>query len=114
MAIQWRLKTYLAQSKGIYKAVDFQKRIAKKTGVLISLQNLCNYMNGKPSEIRLKTMELICTALDCQMNDFCTVSPKETKVDKSFSEGLKKLSFKNTPIAKRAIDHFPEPKEYER
>jgi len=75
MAIHWRLKTYLATKHGIYGAVAFQKIIVKKTGVLISIPNLCHYLEKKPKLLPLKTMELFITALECQLEDFCQVRP---------------------------------------
>jgi guanylate kinase len=55
MAINWKLKTYLAKEHSIYKLVDLQKKITKSTGVIISTQNLANMMNHKPKQIRLET-----------------------------------------------------------
>lgn len=108
MAISWRLRTYLATKHGIYNPSAFQKRIVKKTGVLISTQNLCNYLNGKPKAIRLKTVELIVTALECDLSDFLEIKPLDTPVGET-----KKLSYQNTPLSKRAVSQFPDPKNYQ-
>ena len=108
MAISWRLKTYLATKHGIYRVTAFQKRITKKTGVLISIQNLCNYLNAKPKAIRLKTLELIVTALECNLNDFLEITPQKSSPPCE----TKKLSYQNTPLSKRALKNFPDPKDY--
>ncbi len=108
MAISWRLKTYLATKHGIYLATSLQKRIVKKTGVLISTQNLCNYINAKPKSIRLKTVELIVTALECELSDFLDIKPAQIPVGET-----KKLSYQNTPLTKRAVSQFPDPKNYQ-
>lgn len=110
MAILWRLKTYLANKHGIFGAVKFQKKIVKETGVLISVQNLCNYLENKPKSIRLKTIEIICSALDCEMQDFCEVKPKPQVIKQN--EEPQKLSYQNTPHNKRAVKQFPNPKDY--
>jgi DNA-binding Xre family transcriptional regulator len=107
MAIHWRLKTYLATSHGIYHATALQKRIVKKTGFLISTPNLRSYMNRKPKSIRLKTLELIVTALECELSHFLEIKPAEISVGET-----KKLSYQNTPLSKRAVDQFPDPKNY--
>lgn len=107
MAVHWRLKTFLSTKHGIYRATQLQKRIVKKTGVLISLQNICNYLNTKPKAIRLKTLELIVTALECDLSDFLEIKPAKTDPGET-----KKLSYQNTPISKRAVKNFPNPKEY--
>ena len=105
--ISWRLKTYLATSHGIFDATSLQKRIVKKTGVLISIQNLCNFLDQKPKSIRLKTIELIVTSLECSMSDFLEVKPAEFTVGETT-----KLSYQNTPLSKRAVSQFPNPKDY--
>jgi DNA-binding Xre family transcriptional regulator len=112
MAIHWRLKTYIATRHGIYKAVTFQKIIVRKTGVLISIQNLCNYLEKKPKSIRLKTIEILCTALDCELGDFCEVKPLPSIKPGSAEAGARKLSYQNTPLSKRAVRDFPDPKAY--
>ena len=106
MAITWNLKT-LASNKGIYRSKDLQRRIAEKTGVLISLQNVCNLLNEKPQSVKLKTIEIICTTLDCKMNDFCDITPG--KFDNSKT---RKLSSKNTPQSRRGKSDFPDPEDY--
>jgi DNA-binding Xre family transcriptional regulator len=97
MAISWRLRTYLATKHGIFSAVPFQAKITAATGVIISVQNLRTYMNDKPKLIPLKTIELICTALQCELSDFCQVKPQSPSLQKT---PPRKLSFHNTPIKK--------------
>ena len=106
MAVHWRLKTYLATKHGIYRINTFQKLIVKKTGVLISAQNLSQYMKS-PKTLRLTTIEILCSALECELSDFCTVGPGTMK-----PESLRKLSFQNTPLSKRAAKNFPNPSDY--
>lgn len=111
MAISWRLKTYLATKHGIFSAVDFQKKIITATSVIISVQNLRAYINDKPKLIPLKTIELICTTLQCELSDFCEVRPQPKNLGKPTP---KKLSFHNTPLKKRASGQFfPDPTHYE-
>lgn len=113
MAINWKLKTYLATKHGIYGATALQKQIIKKTGVIISIQNLCNYIDKKPKAIRLKTIEIVCKALSCELKDFCEVKTElSTNPGKESICEIKKLSYQNTPHSKRAFKNFPDPKDY--
>ena len=77
MAISWKLKTYLSITHSIYTLVDLQKKIALKTGFIISSQNLGNIVNHRPKQIRLETIEIICSALDCKLDDFLEIKPKK-------------------------------------
>jgi DNA-binding Xre family transcriptional regulator len=108
MAIQWKLKTYLATQHGIYNALAFQRKITLKTGIIVSLQNLCNYLEHKPKQLPLQTAELFVSALECQLEDFLQITPLTLK---TLGEP-KKHSYKNTPHSKRAIQSFPNPDDY--
>lgn len=108
MSIHWRLKTYLATKHGIFTATELQKKIVEKTNILISLPTLCRYCHKKPKSIPLATVELICTALNCSLSDFCDVQPMKKSRSKK-----KKLSYKNTPHSKRVQNSYPDPSHYE-
>jgi DNA-binding Xre family transcriptional regulator len=111
MAITWRLRTLLATKHAVFSAVELQKKIARSTGVIISVQNLRSYLNKKPTQIPLKTMELICTALQCKLSDFCEIKPQPQATG---TLQTKKLSFHNTPIKKRGCGQlFPDPIHYD-
>ena len=107
MSIEWKLKKYLAENHAIFSVTAFKSVIAENTGTIISLQNLCNYINSKPKMIRLETIQIICSALNCKLDDFCKISPEENKK----KEGVK-LSYKNTPHSKRGAHQFPNPQDY--
>lgn len=109
MAVHWKLKTFLSTQHGIFSATELRKLIAKRTGVIISLQNLCNLINGHPTLLSLKTMEIICTGLDCSLADFLSITPGQYKRPKE----NKKLSYKNTPLSKRGGPQFPTPQDYQ-
>jgi len=106
--IRWKLKAELLKKHQISKVVDLQKLIIKKTNVIISVANLCKYVNSQPKMIRLETIEIICSALDCDLSSILSVNPKVFKTEKKT-----KLSFKNTPKSKIATKSFPEPSNYE-
>jgi len=108
MTIKWSLKKYLLEKHSIRSATDLRKVVIKKTGVTISLQNVCNLINKRPSSIRLETMELICTTLNCKLEAFCQISTKKKGPNRP-----KKLSYKNTPHSKRGLSQFPDPEDYQ-
>ena len=106
--IRWKLKTVMTEKYQIYSVTDLQKLIAKKTGIVISVANLCKLVNRPPKMIRLETMEIICSALECELSSILKVGPKAFNPEKK-----SKLSFKNTPKSKIAKKGFPEPRDYE-
>jgi hypothetical protein len=56
----------------------------------------------------LETIEIICSALDCESDKFLSIRPKKLN-----PQNKRKLSFKNTPLNKRATKIFPNPLDYE-
>ena len=108
MSTQWKLKTYLATKHKIYHATSLQRKIVNQTGVLISIQNLCNYLEKKPKRIPLRILELLITTLGCNLEDLLKITPAQVP---AFSSPTK-LSYQNTPHSKRATHRFPNPQDY--
>lgn len=92
---------------GIYTVTELRKVIIKKTGYIISIGNLCKYVNHTPTMLKLETAEIICSALGCELSDFFKIRPKKFK-----NISRKKLSYKNTPKKMIGIDSFPDPENY--
>lgn len=111
MAIQWRIRTLIAQKFQIYRLTEIQKKIIDRSGVKISLQQLSEIVNKRPKSLKLSTMEIICTAFDCNLSDFCEVRPSQSIAKKR--KKIRKLSPTNTPLSKRNIKAFPDPNDYQ-
>ena len=77
MAVQWTLRKWLAAERGIYRATDLQRLILEQTGVHLSVQSVSSLMIRPPKAIRFRTIQPLCTALRCQLSDFCVVLPDE-------------------------------------
>lgn len=107
MPIKWTLKQYLHSNHTEMTPTKLKKLIANKTGVSISLQNICNLVNKKPTMLRFKTIEIICTALECKLEDLCQITPNH-----KISKKERKLSYKNAPLSKRGVLDFPNPEDY--
>ncbi|MFT6128096.1 MAG: DNA-binding Xre family transcriptional regulator [Flavobacteriaceae bacterium] len=108
MSVSWRLKTYLSQKHSIYTPTALKKEITLKTGIIVSLPNICKLINKKPALVSLNMMELLCSTLDCKLSDFFEITPREYK--NKYEK--KKYSYKNTPLSKRGTQGFPSPKDY--
>jgi len=107
MTIRWNFKSYLSSKHNIYTVTELRATITKKTGYVISIANLCKYVNSRPTMLKLETIEIICSALECEISDFLKIGPKKFK-----NKNRKKLSFKNTPKEKRGVKSFPNPENY--
>ncbi len=79
MPIVWNLKKWLAVEHDIYRPSELQALLAEKGGVQISLQAISALLSGKPSALRLQTIQALCNTLDCKLSDFCEVLPDTAK-----------------------------------
>ena len=107
MAIHWKLKQYVRDKHGLFRLKDLRAHIEEKTGIIVSLQHLSDLAKGCPKSIRLRTMEILCSALDCTLHDLLTIGPSKRK-----EKTVKKLSYQSTPLEKRGRDVFPNPADY--
>ena len=79
MPLVWNLRKWLAVNRDIYRPVDLQKLIAEKAGVHLSLQAVSALMQSTPSALRIATLEVLCTALECKASEFFDVLPPNTQ-----------------------------------
>ena len=107
MAIYWKLKRYVRDKHQLFRLKDLQHHITEKTGVVVSLQHLSDLVRGCPKSIRLQTMETLCSALNCNLNDIVSIEPSKRK-----EKTPKKLSYNSTPLGKRGQNAFPNPSDY--
>lgn len=108
MPIKWNLKRYLAAKHHIYSAKELQRLVIKKTGIIISHANICKLVNNEPRQLNLKTVEIICSALSCELSDFFNVTPKNF----SKKDNPRKLSPSKAPITRILKNEFPIPENY--
>ena len=100
MAITWTLRQWLALNHNIYRATDLQRVLAERAEYHLTVQAVSTLMKGPPSELRLRTIQALCKSLNCQLSDFCEVSPDdettlpmaETPVVKAPSRRPKRVS----------------------
>lgn len=112
MTVKWSLKRFIASSEEVYNVTGFQALIQERTGVRVSLQQLCNLVNRKPKSIRISTIEIICSALNCKLSDFLEVEKSERILKRR--KKTRKLAVQNTPKSKLSLEFPPNPYDYQK
>lgn len=115
MPVVWNLKKWLAVERDIYRPSELQALLVEKVGIQLSIQAISALINGKPSALRIQTIQALCNALDCKLSDFCEVlpdSPKEQqKQREAAGEAPSRLyGGKQTSTGSESI--FPSPHEF--
>jgi DNA-binding Xre family transcriptional regulator len=75
MAFRWKLKERLAVHHQLYQLADIQRVIEERTGVRWSLETISQLVNKTPRSLRVQTMQTVCTAFDCRLDDICEITP---------------------------------------
>ncbi len=116
MPIVWNLKKWLAMERDIYRPSELQALLIEKAGVQLSLQAVSALLNGKPNALRLQTIQALCNALNCELQDFCRVLP-----DSEGEQQKRRKVAGDTPVrlygskehAKSEESIFPDPHQYQ-
>jgi DNA-binding Xre family transcriptional regulator len=115
MPIVWNLKKWLAVERDIYRPSELQALLAEKAGVQLSLQAVSALINGKPNALRLQTIQALCNALDCELQDFCRVLPdsaSEQQKQRKVAGGAPVRLYGSKEQPKNHESMFPDPHRY--
>jgi DNA-binding Xre family transcriptional regulator len=115
MPIIWNLKKWLAVERDIYRPSELQALLAEKAGVQLSLQAVSALINGKPNALRLQTIQALCNALNCELNDFCRVLPdsaNEQQKRRKVAGGAPVRLYGGKEPSKNQESLFPDPHQY--
>jgi DNA-binding Xre family transcriptional regulator len=75
MSFHWNLRRELFLRKNIHRPVDLQA-LLREHGLRRSLPSVCALLKRPPESLPLRTIQVICNALDCNLSDFCVMEPE--------------------------------------
>lgn len=68
--MKWNLRL-VAAHRGIWKAGELQNRLAEH-GLHVSAGKLSGLWSGTPISLKLSDLDVICSALDCEVGELLT------------------------------------------
>lgn len=68
MTITWNL-THVMYEKGIFTVTELKRAIQDKGNLDISIPAVHRLVNKLPNEIKFSTLDALCAALECDVND---------------------------------------------
>ncbi|TWP33134.1 helix-turn-helix domain-containing protein [Leekyejoonella antrihumi] len=74
--MQWNLRLRAAE-RGIWKSAELRRMLAR-AGLEISAGKMSSWWAGTPITMRLDDLDVLCSVLECTMNDL--MSPEPDKV----------------------------------
>lgn len=66
--IRWRLR-HVAADREIWTGAELRRLLAKEAGLEIGASAISDLMTKQPSEVKIRTLAALCTALNCTPND---------------------------------------------
>ncbi len=74
MSLKWNLVNVMYQ-RDVFSVTDLKKLINEKGNISISVPAVHRMVNKLPSEIKFSTLDALCSALDCNVNDLLVYEP---------------------------------------
>jgi hypothetical protein len=75
MPLTWKLKQWLRTKRSLKNANDIRDLIEHRTGYKVSLRRITSLLNGQPKTLDIELFQAICTAFQCELINFCDVTP---------------------------------------
>ncbi len=80
MLIRWRLRQVMA-SREVWTAKDLRELLARRGGLELSKQSVSVLVNKPPVQVKVETLQALCTALKCTPNELFGIdTPQETSL----------------------------------
>lgn len=82
MKIRWKLRMAAAQRE-VWTGAELRRLLAERAGLEMSSASVSALFTKQPSQIKLSTLNALCTALDCTPNDLFDIdtTPVELAAD---------------------------------
>src|SRR5258708_3110632 len=87
MALKWRLRQVMAE-QGIWSGAELGRLMEQKAGYKLSAPSISALLTDEPRQVKTKTMDGLCTALNCTPSDLWHHTPSVIETGTSEQEKL--------------------------
>lgn len=78
--IEWRLRKVMA-SRDVWAATELRELLVQRAGFELSLQSVSDLMKKQPVQVKVATLQALCTALQCTPNELFGIdTPQEVSI----------------------------------
>lgn len=74
MQIRWRLRQVMA-SRDVWTGKELRDLLIRRAGLSLSAPSISALVKGQPAQVKVATLEALCTALRCTPNELFGVEP---------------------------------------
>jgi len=94
LAVEWRLRKIMADNN-IWSGAELARKMEEITGYKLSAPSIAALINEPPKQIKITTLDALCSALNCKPNDLFIHKPTIIVSKNKIVEndlGIKKVS----------------------
>ena len=92
MAVEWRLRKIMAENN-IWSGAELARKMEEITGYKLSAPSIAALINEPPKQIKVTTLDALCSALNCKPNDLLFHKPTViVSKDNNYEVDVKKVS----------------------
>ena len=86
MDVRWKLRMAAAQRE-VWTGAQLRRLLAERAGLELSSASVSALLTKQPSQVKLRTLAALCTALECTPNELLEVdtTPVEQSADQQLS-----------------------------
>lgn len=78
--IRWRLRQVMA-SRDVWTATGLRELMIRRGGIELSKQSVSDLVSKQPVQVKMKTLEALCTSLRCTPNELFGIdTPREVSI----------------------------------
>jgi len=93
MTVEWRLRHIMAKNE-IWTGTELARLMEAKTGYKMSAPSISALINEMPKQMKVTTLDALCSTLNCKPNDLLVHSPS-TIIEKNIKEKKEVLKVAN-------------------
>jgi len=76
--LTWMLRKIMAE-RGIWTGAELRRLLKEKAGYELSAPSISALLNGQPKQMKVETLDALCTALDCTPGELWLHQPSMVK-----------------------------------
>ncbi|WP_342503561.1 helix-turn-helix transcriptional regulator [Lysinibacillus sp. FSL L8-0126] len=93
MTVEWKLRHIMAKNE-IWTGTELARLMEEKTGYKMSAPSISALINEMPKQMKVTTLDALCSTLNCKPNDLLVHSPS-TIMEKNIKEKKEVLKVAN-------------------
>jgi len=77
--LEWMLRSVMAQ-RGIWSGAALARLLKEKADYRLSAASISALLSGRPKQMKVETLDALCTALECTPSDLWVHTPTPSKI----------------------------------